>query len=84
MQSSLNCVNGQPNPRPLQLNYGSYGTYEKIMNNDTTVRPNFDIPAEIGKAFLGELYHILGIDHIGPLRTHQEHMGFADGCEDTP
>jgi len=77
LKTYLDCEDdGTPSRTPLALFYGWYERYLNITD-----------PAEIpklGRGFVGELYHIMGIDHIGPLRAHFQHTNGDDGCEDTP
>jgi type IX secretion system substrate protein/copper-binding protein NosD len=72
--SSLNCVNNAPPPTPFALFYGIYNYY---LSNPSQA-------AGLGVGFTGELYHVMGVDHIGPLRAHKRHVNGDDGCEDTP
>ncbi len=72
--SSLNCVNGEPPPTPMALFYGLYNYY---LSNPSQA-------GGLGVGFTGELYHVMGVDHIGPLRAHKIHVNGDDGCEDTP
>jgi Secretion system C-terminal sorting domain len=73
----LDCEDdGTPPRTPLAL---FYGWYERFLN----ITDPAEIP-KLGGGFVGELYHIMGIDHIGPLRTHYQHANGDDGCDDTP
>ena len=43
--------------------------------------------AGLGNNMLGEMYHVLGVDHLSPLQAHTVHFDIAntgDGCNDTP
>ncbi|MBP7272871.1 MAG: hypothetical protein KA974_03470 [Saprospiraceae bacterium] len=84
----LQCENGAANPMPVALYYGHYEQYARMTNpNYVSFAPTVPLPAtipELGKGFVGELYHLLGIDHIGPLRAHWKHLNGDDGCADTP
>ncbi len=88
--NSLNCVGNPattPPPTPVAIFSGAFETYKRL-----TI-PNFQSPvysqlptsvSAMGRGFFGELYHIMGVDHIAPLRVHRVHSNGDDGCDDTP
>ncbi len=65
---------------------GTYGTYLSAIGNTG------DLPdcgydgevADIGRGFLGEIFHVLSLDHLSPLQVHKNHNIGTDGCLDTP
>jgi hypothetical protein len=40
--------------------------------------------AAMGRGLIGEIMHVLSLDHISPLQAHRTHPHFYDSCEDTP
>jgi hypothetical protein len=40
--------------------------------------------AGMGKGLLGEIFHVLTVDHTSPLQAHVDHDNYYDSCEDTP
>lgn len=88
--ASLNCQGNpatSPPTTPVAIFSGAYETYLR-MTVPGFVSPVYSqLPTSVsamGRGFFGELYHIMGVDHIGPLRTHRRHVNGDDGCEDTP
>lgn len=74
--STTNCINNTiPPTTPLAITYGIYKLYSP--SNPSQIMRYIRI-------FAGELYHVMGVDHIGPLRAHKRHVNGDDGCEDTP
>jgi hypothetical protein len=72
---------------PLSMGLaGTYGTYLSAIGNTG------DLPdcgydgevADIGRGFLGEIFHVLSLDHLSPLQVHKNHSIGTDGCLDTP
>ncbi|WP_211356928.1 right-handed parallel beta-helix repeat-containing protein, partial [Phaeodactylibacter luteus] len=56
--------------------------------NNTEYQPcAVDYPGsdpKIGRGFLGETFHVFGLDHLSPLQAHKNHSIGTDGCLDTP
>ncbi len=84
------CDSGMPPPAtPIASFAGAYEAYKRltIPGYDTISTVSGPLPKDtsaIGVGFIGELYHAMGIDHIGPLRGHFAHANGDDGCADTP
>ena len=67
---------------PTSVIYGNYVSFLELENNI----PGNDTAA-LGQQMLGEIYHLLGVDHTSPLQAHYRHddtPGSGDGCYDTP
>ncbi|MEO1262445.1 MAG: hypothetical protein AAFZ15_26800 [Bacteroidota bacterium] len=75
---------------PASVIYGNYKVFKAL--GDTTLPcavPNLpgNDTAALGQQILGEIYHLLSVDHLSPLQAHFRHddlPGSADGCYDTP
>jgi hypothetical protein len=86
----LSCENDSTaEPTPLAIFAGAYETYKRltIPGYDTLSPVEGPLPSSVsamGVGFIGELYHVMGIDHLGPLRAHFAHSNGDDGCDDTP
>ena len=72
---------------PLSMGLaGTYGTYLSAIG-DTGGLPDCGYEgevADIGRGFLGEIFHVLSLDHLSPLQVHKNHSIGTDGCLDTP
>lgn len=84
--ANMGCTGGGAPPQPLQVTFGAYNAWiagntpgEQLCEVDY---PGND--AALG-GMLGEIFHVLSVDHISPLQAHVRHPnGEADGCADTP
>mgnify|MGYP006268898685 CR=1 FL=1 len=93
------CPNNIGNPNPNASNAlaigiaGMYGTYLSAIGEiDSCVNDLIpdglyeDEVAAIGRGLLGEIFHVLSLDHLSPLQAHltQAQVSYVDDCEDTP
>ena len=75
---------------PASVIFGNYKVFKAL--GDTTLPcavPNLpgNDTAALGQQILGEIYHLLSVDHLSPLQAHFRHddlPGSGDGCYDTP
>jgi hypothetical protein len=68
---------------PRAIINGIYQFYKIMIGVDSNIC-GLTLPKEpetLGGSFVGELFHILGLDHISPL---QAHVVGGDFCDDTP
>ena len=66
-------------------NYNSYLSQGDPLHPCGSSYPGND--TALGQNILGEIYHLLGVDHLSPLQAHFMHNdlpGSSDGCYDTP
>lgn len=86
--SDMGCTGVHPPNRPTAYIAGSYGAWlasQGLYDNCT-----YDgTSAGLGKSIMGEIFHVLSVDHISPLQNHINHnngggVGHIDGCADTP
>lgn len=70
---------------------GAYNIYQAtITPGDQTCEADVadssiyqDQVAAIGRGLLGEIFHVMSVDHLSPLQAHRS-QPFVDGCADTP
>ncbi len=75
---------------PIAIISGNYATY--LAGTGQTSDPEMlrcavdyqGNPAKLGVQILGEIFHILSLDHISPLQAHVKHDNGDDSCSDTP
>lgn len=82
--NSLQACYDPANP-PVYVVSGSYYAWlggQGLFPNCEKDYPGAD--ASLGKHLVGELLHLLAIDHISPFQAHWKHSVGYDGCEDTP
>ncbi len=86
MTSSMSCRAGRTPQHPAQAIFGTYNVWmtnqlpgEQECESDY---PGSD--AGLGDAMLGEIFHVLSVDHLSPFQAHKKHPDGGDGCADTP
>ncbi|MCB9290722.1 MAG: T9SS type A sorting domain-containing protein [Lewinellaceae bacterium] len=77
-----------PTPSPFQVAFGWYGSYAAVTEGETMcfpgeVDPLSGSPSSMGQGMLGEIFHVLSLDHLSPFQAHWTHND-DDGCGDTP
>ncbi|HFA47643.1 MAG TPA: hypothetical protein ENJ95_01340 [Bacteroidetes bacterium] len=70
---------------PTIANFGSYQQYQQANNQVPIIcgDPFNGNPALLGRGFVGELMHVLSVDHNGG-NFHIQNNNFGDDCDDTP
>ncbi|TXB66347.1 hypothetical protein [Phaeodactylibacter luteus] len=86
LTSSMGCVDGQVPDHPAQAMFGTYNIW---LHGNTPGEQacEIDYPgsdAGLGENLLGEIFHVLSLDHLSPLQAHKRHPDGGDGCSDTP
>ncbi|MEO1261731.1 MAG: T9SS type A sorting domain-containing protein [Bacteroidota bacterium] len=79
---SESCNGSSIDNSPTSLIYGSYVNFLELEDD-----PTQNDTAALGQQVLGEIYHLLGVDHTSPLQAHflhSDHINSGDGCYDTP
>ncbi|NBC08280.1 MAG: hypothetical protein GVY26_13895, partial [Bacteroidetes bacterium] len=67
-----------------------FGTYNVWQHHITPGKQKCEgdspiTPAQLGgEGMLGEIFHVLSLDHLSPLQAHKRHPEGVDGCLDTP
>jgi hypothetical protein len=88
--SDVECdTNNDPQTTPVQFMYGNYEQYLRY-----TLGSNYqgsvyapdppNDPVTLGNQLMGEVFHVLSVDHVSPLQAHKVHYNGDDGCDDTP
>jgi hypothetical protein len=86
LTSSMGCQRGRVPDYPAQALFGTYNIW-RHGNTPGEQTCEVDYPgsdAGLGEGLLGEIFHVLSLDHISPLQAHKKHADGGDGCSDTP
>lgn len=86
LTASMGCQNGAVPDYPAQALFGTYNIWQHG-NTPGEQTCEADYPgsdAGLGENLLGEIFHVLSLDHISPLQAHKKHPDGGDGCPDTP
>ena len=87
MTLSMGCKGGQPPAHPAQALFGTYYVWQQ---HNTPGKQNCEGDYKVtttqlgGEGMLGEIFHVLSLDHLSPLQAHKRHPEGVDGCLDTP
>lgn len=86
MTLSMGCSGGRPPAHPAQALFGTYYVWQQhITPGKQNCETDYKITAtELGGSMLGEIFHVLTLDHLSPLQAHKRHPEGVDGCLDTP
>jgi len=86
MTSSMGCKGGAPPSHPTQAIFGTYNIWlhGHTPGVQTCERDYPGTDAALGGAMLGEVFHVLTLDHLSPFQAHKRNSKGIDGCLDTP
>jgi hypothetical protein len=86
MTLSMGCRGGRPPAHPAQAMFGTYYVWQQHLTpGKQNCETDYKITApELGGSMLGEIFHVLTLDHLSPLQAHKRHPEGVDGCLDTP
>lgn len=86
LTSSMGCQRGKVPDFPAQALFGTYNIWRHgNMPGEQTCEVDYPgSDAGLGEGLLGEIFHVLSLDHISPLQAHKKHADGGDGCADTP
>ncbi|MEQ8703023.1 MAG: hypothetical protein RIC19_03840 [Phaeodactylibacter sp.] len=86
LTSSMGCQRGQVPDYPAQALFGVYNIWQHgITPGQQTCEVDYPgSEAGLGEGMLGEIFHVLSVDHLSPLQAHKKHADGGDGCADTP
>ena len=86
LTSSTGCQHGHVPDYPAQALFGTYNIWKHgNMPGEQTCEVDYPgSDAGLGGNLLGEIFHVLSLDHISPLQAHKKHADGGDGCADTP
>lgn len=86
LTSSMGCSGDRPPDYPSVAIFGTYNIWQHG-NTPGEQTCEVDYPgsdAGLGRNMLGEIFHVLSLDHPSPLQAHKKHPDGGDGCADTP
>ncbi|HKK78590.1 MAG TPA: hypothetical protein VJ933_03130, partial [Phaeodactylibacter sp.] len=87
MTLSMGCDGNRPPSHPAQAMFGTYNVWQQhITPGKQNCEGDYKVTAtELGgEGMLGEIFHVLTLDHLSPLQAHKQHPEGVDGCLDTP